>query len=45
MKIRKVWDMAVIPMFVVAIALFSTSVVADQGDRNYEHRDDCRIPA
>ena len=33
MKNRKVWDMAVIPLFLIGIVLFSTSVLADQGDR------------
>ena len=33
MKIRKVCDMAVIPLFVFVTAVFSSSVLADQGDR------------
>ena len=33
MKNRKVWDKSFIPLFVIGIALFSTSVIADQGDR------------
>ena len=40
MRTRKVWDMVVIPMFVVGIALFSTSVLADDGDRFEDRLDE-----